>query len=400
MKFPNATFTDEVLKDAIRGFKENNLKVYLTLAISTEIAANSPYPCHRWQLGDPDMANQDDAIVPENWPWDPGHPDHADFVESFWNSYTAEAVYFARLCEEEGVELYAPGAELDRLFRTRSGGRWPNDYGTYLTAMVDSIRSVYSGLLTYEMHWNAVVSGDFDPGSDYLWSDLDLDVIGISAYFQLADTAPVTVMSVEDLQSAWGTIFSDYLLPMSLMHAGLPMVFLEFGFVDVLGSPFFADMDAFKPRQFKDSDNTGFDDGEETQANIHEAFYTVNEENNRLVQGTFLWDNYIAGNDEWDRTYGNMRTSSVRNKLGEDVVRHWYAVYTPVPEIPVPHAPPYNVTGMENLVQLSWEASAEASSYHVQVSKTGDFAEIVYDISDIVDTRLYLEGLESGNTYY
>ncbi|GAJ15178.1 unnamed protein product, partial [marine sediment metagenome] len=211
---PNATFTDEVITEAIRGFKRHNLNVYFTFSINTQLAVQSEYPVHRWQLGDPDMPNQDSNINSENWPWDPDHPVHEAYVESFWDSYTQEAVYFARICESEGVELYAPGAELDRLFRTRSGGRWPNNYKTYLQAMVDSVRSVYSGLVSYEMHWSALGYNEFDPGSDHLWEDLGLDVIGISAYFKLSEEVPTSVMTVSELEEKWEGVFNQYLIPL------------------------------------------------------------------------------------------------------------------------------------------------------------------------------------------
>ena len=100
------------------------------------------------------------------------------------------------------------GTETERLFRTRSGGSWPNDFEAELTAMVSSVRSVYSGLLTYDMHYNALTAADFyGPGSDHLWGDLGLDVVGVSAYFQLVDTRPTTVLSVEELEVSWERIF-------------------------------------------------------------------------------------------------------------------------------------------------------------------------------------------------
>ena len=50
------------------------------------------------------------------------------FVREFWNTYTEQAVHFARIAQEEGVRMYSLGTETDRLFRTRSGGDyWTNE---------------------------------------------------------------------------------------------------------------------------------------------------------------------------------------------------------------------------------------------------------------------------------
>ena len=85
-------------------------------------------------------------IKPEFWPWRPDHPDHERFVAEFWETYTQQAVHFARIAEEEGVRLYSLGTETERLFGTRSGGeRWPNHFRAELQEMVRRVRAVYSG---------------------------------------------------------------------------------------------------------------------------------------------------------------------------------------------------------------------------------------------------------------
>ncbi len=97
------------------------------------------------------------------------------------------------------------GTETDRLFRTRSGGDyWVNDFDHELRTLVRRVRSVYRGLLTYDMHYSAITDDWFEPGSRYLWEDLDLDVVGVSAWFPLTDTPPEAVMSVGRLQQAPG----------------------------------------------------------------------------------------------------------------------------------------------------------------------------------------------------
>ena len=73
------------------------------------------------------------------------------------------------------------------------------------TGMAAQVRAIYSGLLTCGMHYSALTAaGFYDPGSTHLWEDLDLDIIGISAWFPLVDLRPSTALSVATLQSRLG----------------------------------------------------------------------------------------------------------------------------------------------------------------------------------------------------
>ena len=57
--------------------------------------------------------------------------------------------------------------------------------------MVSEVRKVYSGPLTCDMHFDAIQNPQyFSPGSEHLWEDLDLDVVGISGFFSLTPAPP------------------------------------------------------------------------------------------------------------------------------------------------------------------------------------------------------------------
>ena len=174
------SFADDVLRQFIREFRAHNIQVYLTLALNDQEAAESERPAPRWQLGDHRACC---GALPEYWPWDPEHPDHRRFVAEFWETYTRQAVHLARIAQAEGVRLYSLGTETDRLFRTRSGGGYfINDFGQELRSMVDRVRAVYGGMLTYDMHYDVLENpGFYGPGLEHLWNDLDLDVVGVSA---------------------------------------------------------------------------------------------------------------------------------------------------------------------------------------------------------------------------
>jgi len=328
-KYSNAgipTFTDEVLINTISVLQNKGFNVYLTMAFESYEAESAEHPVSRWQLGDPKMADEDPNVSAEFWPWAIDHPDHADFVKSFWASYTREAVHFARIADSLGVTLFSLGTETDRLFRTRSGGYWPNDFKNELQAMVDSVREVYSGLLTYDMAYMVLTeNGFYGPGSNHLWDDLNLDVVGISAYFKLVETMPTEVLSVSKLEQKWDDIFKNYLLPLKNDNPDLPIIFLEFGYVNSVEAPFCANYNEFNQIVEEDKNSNGIEDGEETQANIYGAFFNVNDSYDRIIEGAFLWGNAMASDYEWENVWLKMRHFGIRQKKAEDVVRSYYA---------------------------------------------------------------------------
>lgn len=274
------TFSDEVLRQLIRDFRSAGFEVYLTLAFESHEAYRAARPAQRWQLGDPGHPETgvpaDDLwprILPEDWPWRPSHPEHHRFVQEFFETYTEQAVHFAKIAQQEGVRMYSLGTETDRLFRTRPGHiHWTNDFRQQLEMMVRRVRSEYHGLLTYDQH-DASITDPWTPwfaGSKYLWEDLDLDVVGVSAWFSLSESAPSTVTSVETLRGEYERIFDTYIVPLARRNAGRPVVFTEYGSMDLVEAPY-APADGQKQGdllEYMDSNNNGVEDGRETQANI------------------------------------------------------------------------------------------------------------------------------------
>ncbi len=336
------TFSDAALRQLIREFRSHGINVYLTLAFQAHSAEIAVRPVQRWQLGDPapphtggvppDDPNILGLILPQFWPWRPDHPDHRRFVAEFWETYTQQAVHFARIAEDEGVLLYSLGTETDRLFRTRSGGYMTNDFGPELRSMVNRVRAVYSGMLTYDMHYDVLTASDFyGPGSGagYLWEDLDLDIVGISAWFPLTDSRPSAVLSVENFQARYERIFQDYLIPLAGRNPGRPIVFTEYGAMDVVETPERpGDYSAQNRRfAFADSNGNGRDDGRETQANIFQGLFNTMGKYPGVVNGVFFWDNWISSDAQWARYWAGRRNYDIRGKLSEEVVRAAYQSY-------------------------------------------------------------------------
>ena len=332
-----STFTDDAIRQYIREFRSHGIDVYLTLAFEAFEAEHSERPVRRWQLGDPgdpetgvppDDPDVHGRILPENWPWRPDHPDHQRFVAEFWKTYTDQAVHFARIAEEEGVRLFSLGTEIERLFRTRSGGYWPNHFREELETMVRRVREVYSGMLTYDMHYSALTAADFfGPGSEHLWEDLGLDVVGLSAWFPLVEFEPSRVLSVEELQAEYEEIFQEYLIPLAQDNAQLPVVFLEYGATDNVGSPADPGYSSLAKFEFSDQDGNGIDDGRETQENMYQALLNLMAKYPGVVDGVFWWDNWISSDANWAEFWAHRRSYAIRGKPAEDVVRSTYEAW-------------------------------------------------------------------------
>lgn len=340
------TFSDEALRQLIREFRIHGFDVYLTLALAGYEAGIAALPVQRWQLGDPapphtggvppDDPNAFGRILPENWPWRPDHPDHRRFVDEFWETYTLQAVHFAGIAEAEGVRLYGLGTETDRLFRTRPGGYMTNDFSAQLKSMVQRVRAVYSGLLTYDAHYDVFNSADFyGPGSGvgHLWEDLDLDVVGISAWFPLTESRPATVLRVDRFQSSYRQIFRNSLIPLANSNRYRPIVFLEYGAMDVVETPERPGDTSAQDRRFlfTDSNGNGLDDGREQQANVYKALFDTMAEYPGIVNGVFFWDNYVSSDEQWSYYWADRRCYSIRGKVSEEVVRLAYASYAASP---------------------------------------------------------------------
>ena len=323
------TFSDGAIRQFIRDLTAEDIDVYVTLAFNDGESANAARPARRWQLGDP--GDPGEGVLPEYWPWRPDHPDHDRFVSEFWEIYTQQAVHVAGIAEEEGARMFSLGTETDRLFRTRPWrSHMINDFADELQTMVDRVRSVYNGLLTYDMHYDVLQTPDFyGPGSHCLWGDLGLDVVGVSAWFSLADSPPSSVMDVASLEMAYDRIFGDYLIPLAERNRDLPVVFLENGAIDIVAAPFRPD-DTFEQGshfEFTDGNANGLDDGRETQANIYQALLNTMESYPGVIDGVFWWDNWMASDELWAEGWAGLRNFDVRGKPAEEVIRSAYRSY-------------------------------------------------------------------------
>lgn len=311
------TFDDADLQNFISKAKRLGFKVYLTLAfepggVNIPPSAGDPtcntdrYVVNRAFFGEPriDASNPlETCMNPSYWWWDPAHPEYAANVARFWSTYTQIAVKYASLCQKLGVDMFSLGTESDGLFRTRASATWPNDFKAQLTTMVAAVRAVYSGLVTYDQSYAVLrypYGFDGAVGESALFLDIGLDVVGVSAYFDLA-AAPVSrVLSVAELESSWEKVFTTYLEPLQAANPGKPIVFLEFGYVDDVDAPAQPQSNVLAPEPAMGP--SGMTDGMQQQANIYQSFFNVDESHGNLVKGAFLWGNGVFTNYSADCT--------------------------------------------------------------------------------------------------
>ncbi len=317
------TWRDESLRQLIREFREHDFDVYLTLAFEAhEARGHSQRPArsslvawrprasaHHWRGVPPDEATEG-LIAPENWPWRPDHPDHPGFVAEFWETYADQAVHFARIAEEEGVRLYSLGTESDRLFRSRpdpvdparpGSGFMHNDFGDELRSMVDRVRAVYSGRVTYDMQTDTLA---------LLYADHLRNRVGRRSSLggprpgHRGDQRVATPYGErangrgDERPGCWRRAYEAVFRQLSRSHSGRPesgpraLVFTEYHAMDVVEAPadtaWRAASSRGDQRSLLTDNRNGLDDGEETQANIFRAFFNTSKRYPGIINGAFL----------------------------------------------------------------------------------------------------------------
>jgi Ca2+-binding RTX toxin-like protein len=108
---------------------------------------------------------------------------------AFFASYKSEMVHMAEIAEQAGVTMLSIGNELGKL----SGPQ----YRSYWVDLIDSIRAVFHGEITYAAATDEAINVSF-------WDKVD--VIGINAYPPLTTTTDPTV---EEMVNAWKTMSTD-----------------------------------------------------------------------------------------------------------------------------------------------------------------------------------------------
>lgn len=154
-------------------------------------------------------------LKPQIWVW---HGEYTGFInmesEAKWKQleagYTKFIMEFAEVAEATQCEILCIGTELEKFVEHRP---------TYWTELIQQIKTVYKGKLTYAANWDEYKRTPF-------WKDLDF--IGIDAYFPVSDAQTPTV---EACKKGWES-HKATIKALSLEY-NRPILFTEFGYRSV-----------------------------------------------------------------------------------------------------------------------------------------------------------------------
>ncbi len=206
-----------------------------------------------------------------------------------WESdYKEYILTFAKIAEDEQVDLLCIGTEFKISVQKRTH---------FWIKLISEIREVYSGLITYCSNWD-----DFE--NIPIWNDVD--VIGISAYFPLSDSA---TPSVEDLKKQWLPI-KKRIRKLS-EQTGKKILFTEYGYLSIDGC-------AGKTWELEKS-RTSIPSNELAQSNALEALYESFCDEDYWIGG-FLWKWYPHKIRE---KFGK-HDYTPQGKMSESTISKWF----------------------------------------------------------------------------
>ena len=209
-------------------------------------------------------------------------------LENDWHlweeSYRAYILHFASLADSLKVEIFCIGTELGATIKERP---------RYWSSLIDTIKQVYRGKLTYAANWDDYKYFPF-------WKKLDY--IGVDAYFPLiADKTP----SVGSLNQSW-IKYTAELYRISTKN-NRPILFTEYGYRNV-------DNNSAQP--WKENEGSQND---EAQANAYDAFYQ-SFIGKKWFMGGYVW--------KWYGDHDNHRVHKIdytpQGKPAAEVIKKWY----------------------------------------------------------------------------
>lgn len=210
----------------------------------------------------------------------------ADWLE-LEDSYRNFITDFAKVAEEEKVEMLCVGTELEKFIAHRP---------EYWRNLIEEIRTIYKGKLTYAANWDEYKCVPF-------WDALDY--IGVDAYFPVSESKTPTV---EEARNGWA-LWKEELKNVS-ERENKQILFTEYGYRSV----------DFAGKEPWESDHTLTSMNFEGQSNTLQALY---EEvwNEQWFAGGFLWKWFIAHKEAGGNTDNQF---TPQNKPAEQLIQQVY----------------------------------------------------------------------------
>lgn len=208
----------------------------------------------------------------------------------FQKNYKDYILLFAKLAEEENVEIFTLGTELHNFVEERP---------EFWRDLISEIRKIYSGKITYAENWDKIEEVPF-------WEELDY--VGVDAYFPLNEGKSP---SLDELRENWEP--HKTALEELADDIGKPILFTEYGYRNV-------DFSTKNPWDAGRENNTRND---KLQADALEALYREIWEEPWFAGG-FLW----KWHHEHSKSGGPENNQfTPQNKPAEGVVKQYYGKY-------------------------------------------------------------------------
>jgi len=232
-------------------------------------------------------------VKPQIWIWDGEYTGDLQMTsEEDWqvleNSYRDFIIDFAKVAEENKVDMFCIGTELEQFIINRPD---------YWNDLITEIKTIYKGKLTYAANWDEYKRVPF-------WERLDF--IGIDAYFPISEKKTPTV---EEARNGWKPWVKEMIYISEKENKKI--LFTEFGYRSMNHSG----------KEPWESDHTITHLNMEAQSNLTKALF---EEvwNEDWFAGGFLWKWFINHKEAGGKEDNQF---TPQNKPVEAIVREFYS---------------------------------------------------------------------------
>lgn len=219
----------------------------------------------------------------------------------WFSSYKKMLVKYAQLAESKNIEALCIGTELVTATQSK--------YSSYWNEIIDTVKKVYSGTLTYSSNWNGAPSFGINiPEYEQIQFWQLLDYIGIDGYFPVAEEGYVTIPT----ESAADAMLAQYVARIHSFakNKNKQFIITEIGVQSAKGA-------LSKPWDY--SVGSGPSAISDTAAqNFYYNFVIKNFGDNPLCAGMFWWhwESVISANERTNYT--------PRNKPAAKTVKQFY----------------------------------------------------------------------------
>lgn len=206
----------------------------------------------------------------------------------FEDGYSAYVLAFAKIAEEENVEILCIGTEMAKVVSSRP---------ELFPRLIEKVRNIYSGKITYAENWDQFSAVGF-------WGKLDY--IGIDAYFPISDKRNP---SLKTLERGWVNYLPNF--DSISTKFDKKILFTEFGYRSIKKC-------ACTPWAYKGIVKPKIDETAQYRAlkALFESLW-----NKEYFAGGFLWKwhpNHESAGGEFDSSF------TVQNKKAMEVVQYYF----------------------------------------------------------------------------